>query len=159
LLARLFATTFKRGIIPENRYYTWSFGLVRGMETPFIGHGPAFDYSKGVQLRLIPHSIYMYLFDLTGLFGLSAFIFFMYRLMRMSAKSIAVSLKSSPLPQAFLKVLHVCLIMFLIDQIKVEYLRNNIYTYFVWLLFGLTAANYSIMQERAKAEQLSAPSP
>jgi hypothetical protein len=101
----------------------------------------------------------MYLFDLLGLFGLSAFIFFLYRLVKMSVGSIGASLVSSPFPQALMKVLHVCLVMFIIDQIKVEYLRNNIYTYFVWLLFGLMAATHNIIQKNAREEVLPAPSP
>jgi hypothetical protein len=159
LFARLFAMTFKSGIVPENRYAAWSLGLSKGLETPFVGHGPAWDYTKGVELRLIPHSIFMYLFDLLGLFGLSAFIFFLYRLVKMSVGSIGASLVSSPFPQALMKVLHVCLVMFIIDQIKVEYLRNNIYTYFVWLLFGLMAATHNIIQKNAREEVLPAPSP
>jgi hypothetical protein len=158
-LARLFASTFKRGIIPENRYDAWAWGISRGMETPFLGHGPAWDYTKGIELRYIPHSIFMYLFVLTGLFGLSAFIFFLYRLVKMSVGSIGASLVSSPFPQALMKVLHVCLVMFILDQIKVEYLRNNIYQYFAWLLFGLIAATHNIIQENAREQALPAPSP
>jgi hypothetical protein len=159
LFARLFATTFTSGVIPENRYGAWQFGIVRGLETPFIGHGPAWDYAKGLERRGIPHSIFMYLFDLTGLFGLSAFIFFLYRIVKMSIRSIGASLVSSPFPQAFMKVLHVCLVMLIIDQIKVEYLRNNIYTYFVWLLFGLIAATHNIIEQNAREQALPAPPP
>jgi O-antigen ligase len=157
--ARLFASTFKRGVIPENRYAIWSRGISMGLETPFLGHGPAWDYIRGVTIRLIPHNIFMYLFDLTGLFGLSAFIFFLYRLVKMSVGSIGASLASSPFPQALLKMLHVCLVMFILDQMKVEYLRNNIYTYFVWLLFGLIAATHSIIQQNAREQAFPAPSP
>jgi O-antigen ligase len=158
-LARLFASTFKSGIIPENRYAIWRRGIALGMETPFIGHGPAWDYTRGLQGRLIPHNIFLYLFDLLGLFGLSAFVFFLYRLAKMSVRSIGASLVSSPFPQALLKMLHVCLVMFILDQIKVEYLRNNIYTYFVWLLFGLIAAAYNIIQQNSREQVLPAPSP
>ncbi len=52
----------------------------------------------------------------------------------MSAASLRSSLVHAPFPEALLKVLHVCLIMFLVDQIKIEYLRNNIYIYFIWLI-------------------------
>jgi hypothetical protein len=156
--ARIFASTFKRGVIPENRYDIWVRGIKLGMETPFVGHGPAWDYSKGIVYRLIPHNIFMYVFDLTGLFGLAAFVFFLYRLLRMSVVSIGASLVSSPFPHALMKTLHVCLLMFVLDQLKVEYLRNNIYTYFIWLLFGLMAATYNIL-ERGASRGAPAPAP
>jgi hypothetical protein len=77
----------------------------------------------------------------------------------MSAASLRSSLVHAPFPEALLKVLHVCLIMFLVDQIKIEYLRNNIYIYFIWLMFGLMAATYQIMQKNARERNLSVPSP
>lgn len=159
LFERLVATTFKSGFIPENRYVTWKFGITQGLNHPFIGYGPAWNYAKGLEAKFLPHSIYLYLFNITGLFGLSAFLFFVYRLVRMSAASVRSSLVHSPFPEALLKVLHVCLIMFIVDQIKIEYLRNSIYIYFIWLMFGLMAATYKIMQKNARERSLSVPSP
>jgi hypothetical protein len=159
LFERLFATTFKSGVIPENRYATWKFGLAQGLKHRYIGWGPAWNYEKGLQVKFIPHSIYLYLFNITGVCGLSAYLFFVYRLVRMSAASVRSSLVHSPFPEALLKVLHVCLIMFILDQIKIEYLRNGIYVYFIWLMFGMMAATYKIMQKNARERSLSAPSP
>lgn len=158
-LARLFASTFKSGIIPENRYDAWRLGILKGLEAPFVGHGPAWDYTQGIEARFLPHSIFMYLFVLTGLFGLSAFIFFLYRLVKMSVWSIGASLVSSPFPQALMKMLHVCLVMFILDQIKVEYLRNNIYPYFIWLLFALIAATHNIIMKNERERITPVPSP
>jgi len=158
LFERLIATTFKSGIIPENRYEAWRLGLLQGMLHPFIGYGPAWDYAKGIEVKFIPHSIYLYLFNITGLCGLTSFLFFLYRLLKMSVKSIGVSLVSSPFPQALMKVLHVCLIMFIIDQIKIEYLRSHIYIYFVWLIFALIAATQNIILKNERERITPVPS-
>jgi len=49
------------------------------------------------------------------------------------------------------------LIIFLFDQIKIEYLRNSKYTYFIWFLFGLIVATHNIIikqrSEREAAER------
>jgi hypothetical protein len=45
-----------------------------------------------------------------------------------------------------MKILHVWLIMFMIDQMKIEYFRNEIYYYYVWLFFGLIAATSNIIR-------------
>jgi len=52
----------------------------------------------------------------------------------------------------FMKVMHVVLIIFIIDQIKIDYLRNEIYIYSVWLLFGLLVATKNIIA-RQQSEQ------
>jgi O-antigen ligase len=160
LFGRLFATTFKSGFIPENRYMTWTHGLAQGLERPILGHGAGWDFGYvGLQEHWIPHSIYLYLFNVTGLFGLLSFLFFLYRIVRMSTASIRASLVSSPFSHAFLKVLHVMLFMFVIDQIKIEYLRSNVYIYFIWLIFGLTAAAQRLALKDERGRLVAAPSP
>jgi O-antigen ligase len=131
------------------------------MEHIFVGHGPGLDFAweKGLNPYRLPHSIFLFLLTITGLSGLLAFLFFLYRLLKMSIMSMGASLVSSPFPQALMKVLHVCLIMFIVDEIKIEYLRSLTYIYFVWLLFGLIAATQNIIQQNAKGQMLSAPSP
>ena len=80
-----------------------------------------------------------------GLFGLGAFVFLLYRLLRDTLLGWHASLVESSFSEAFMKILHVCLIMFLVDQIKIEYIRNNIYVFFIWLFFGLTEFLQSLL--------------
>ena len=67
------------------------------------------------------------------------------------------SIISSPFPDAFSKVLHVTLVMFLFDQIKIEYLRNNIYIYYVWLFFALIPATRNVILKMEREQPTHAP--
>lgn len=157
LFDRLVRTTFERGVIPENRYIGWKQGIQRGMWHPFFGNGPALDWAKDVLVPVFPHSGYLFLLDMTGFFGLFAYLFLLYRLTRTSLMGFRSSLVSSPFPHAFMKVLHVWLVMFMLDQIKIEYLRNNIYLYYVWLFFALIPATRNIILKTERERAASAP--
>ena len=145
LFGRMLATTFEKGIVPENRMTAWGGAIARGFEHPLIGHGPGWDFSKGIDVGIWPHNAYLFYFNITGLFGLSAFIFLLFRLFRATLAGFHSSLMRSPFPEALMKVLHVSLIIFIIDQIKIDYLRNNIYMYFVWFFFGMIAATRNVI--------------
>jgi hypothetical protein len=157
LFDRLVTTTFKRGVIPANRYVGWSQGIQRGMWHPFFGNGPALDWSKGVSLPVYPHNGYLFLFDMTGFFGLFAYLFLLYRLTRTSLLGFKSSLINSPFPYAFMKVLHVWLFMFMFDQLKIDYLRNNIYIYYVWLFFALIPATRNVILKMEREEAAHVP--
>lgn len=159
LFDRLIGTTIKRGFIPDTRAIAWGQALETAMEHPIIGHGPGY-YSFILRIRqwLLPHSVYLFYLNITGIAGLSVFIFLVYRFIKASSLGIKSSLLYSPFPEAFMKVLHVCLVMFLLDQIKIEYLRNDIYVYFIWFFFGLIAATRNIILKRERGQLASAPS-
>jgi len=152
LFGRLVATTFERGFMPETRVVAWGGAFARGLEHPFIGHGPGWDFSKGIGVKYWPHNVYLFYFNITGLFGLSAFIFLLVRLFKATLSGCRSSLVRDPFPEAFMKVLHVLLVIFVIDQIKIEYLRNNIYMYFVWFFFGLIAATRNVIRSNLAAK-------
>lgn len=159
LLARLLSTTFERGVIPETRFGAWKSSIERIMRSPIIGHGPFWDVEKkGTDFLLFPHNLYLYILSTVGALGLGAFIFFMVRLVKSSMASLGASISRSSFSESFLKVLHVILIMFLFDQIKIEYLRNVTYLYFVWLFFGLIAATKNIVEAKKKEPEKPAPS-
>ncbi len=158
LFERLFATTFERGIIPSNRVGAWDGAIKRGMEHPFIGNGPGWDFAGGLHTGLWPHNVYLFYFNITGLFGLSVFLFILYRLGRASIPGIKSSLVNSPFAEAFMKVLHVCFVMFCIDQIKIEYIRNEKYVFFIWLFFGMIIATSNIIGKNRDEQALVASS-
>lgn len=150
LFKRVVSTTFEKGLVPKNRALAWGGAIERGMEHPFIGHGPGWDFTKGITIQLWPHNAYLYYFNITGLFGLAAFLFLLYRLFKTSFKARNVSLARSSFPLGFMKVMHVVLVIFIIDQIKIDYLRNEIYMYSIWLLFALIAATKNILAHNYK---------
>jgi O-antigen ligase len=157
LFGRLVATTFEKGILPENRVDSWGDALARGLEHPFIGHGPGWNFSTAVGRQFWPHNAYLFYFNITGLVGLATFIFLLVRLFKASLAGYHRSLLRSPFSEGFMKVLHVLLIMFIIDQIKIEFLRNNIYMYFVWIVFGLIAATRNIIRDEVRSRTGTGP--
>ncbi len=148
LFQRVVAMTFEKGIVPENRVGTWFPAISRGMESPLFGHGPGWDFRAGLTKGFWPHNLYLFYFNITGFLGLGAFLFFIWRIIRSSMAGVGASLASSPFPEALMKVLHVIVIIFLFDQLKIEYLRNSNYTYFIWFLFGLVIITHNVILTR-----------
>jgi hypothetical protein len=159
LFDRLVKTTFERGFIPGNRYIGWSQGLQRGMWHPFFGNGPALDWSKGVELPVYPHNGYLFLLDMTGFFGLFAYLLLLYRLTKTTLVDFKSSLITSSFTHGFMKILHIWLVMFMIDQLKIEYLRNNTYFYYVWLLFALIPATRNVILRIERERAVNGPQP
>ena len=157
LFDRLVKTSFESGIIPKNRHAGWTQGIERALWHPLLGNGPALDWSKGVSMPVYPHNGYLFILDMTGLLGLSAYLLLLYRLTKTSLITIRDSIVSAPLPQAFMKLLNVWLVMFMIDQIKIEYLRNNIYIYYVWLFFALIPATRNVILKMEREQPTHAP--
>jgi hypothetical protein len=158
LFERVMATTFERGLVPTNRVATWDGAIERGMNNPLFGQGAGWDFARGLTTGLWPHSLYLFYFNITGLFGLGAFLLLMYRLVKLSLAGVHTSLATSPFPEALMKILHVVLLIFLFDQIKIEYLRNSKYTYFIWFLFGLIVATHNVIMKQRR-EQVAVESP
>ncbi|MDZ7859560.1 MAG: O-antigen ligase family protein [Candidatus Krumholzibacteriota bacterium] len=158
LFDRVVKTTFQRGIIPTNRLGTWAPAIERGMKHPWFGQGPGWDFSTGFNVGFWPHNLYLFYFNSLGIFGLLAFLFLIYRLVKSTFSGIKASITRSPFPEAFMKILHVVIVIFLFDQIKIEYLRNSTYTFFIWSLFGIIVATYNIIQKNRKERENTAPS-
>ncbi|UCF05101.1 MAG: O-antigen ligase family protein [bacterium] len=152
MFQRLSQTTLERGVIPDTRILSWGYAVERAMEHPIIGHSPGWDFSKKLEREMYPHSGYLFILNITGFFGLLSFIYLLFRLVKTSMISIKESLIHSSFPAGLLKILHVSLTIFIIDQIKIEYLRNDIYGYFVLFFFGLIAATNVIIRKQ-KGEQ------
>lgn len=157
LIGRMAQTTFEAGIIPENRVSAWGGALARGMEHPIIGHGPGWDFTKGLESGLWPHNAYLFYFNITGIFGLLAFLFILWRLWRASSLTLGRSMMRASFPEALLMILNVSFVIFIVDQIKIDYPRNDYYMFFIWLFFGLIAATANIVAKNGKARPKPGP--
>ena len=155
LFERVINTTFEKGLVPTNRRGVWAEAIERGMKNPLFGQGAGWDFAKGFSKGDWPHCLYLFYFNITGLFGLATFIFFIFRIVRATVSGIRTSLATSPFPEALMKIMHVVIVIFLFDQIKIEYLRNSKYTYFIWFLFGLIIATHNIINKQ-KSERAAA---
>jgi hypothetical protein len=155
LFERVMATTFESGLVPSNRVATWEGAIERGMKNPLFGQGVGWDFARGLTTGMWPHSLYLFYFNITGLFGLGAFLLLIYRLVKSSLTGVHTSLTTSPFPEALMKILHVVLFIFLFDQIKIEYLRNAKYTYFIWFFFGLIIATHNIIIKQRRESEMA----
>jgi len=45
------------------------------------------------------------------------------------------------------------MVVFLVDEAKIEYLRNTVYQFQVWVMFGLIAAAARMLQESTAARR------
>lgn len=149
------AKTTLTGYVPETRARAWQDAWEFCKEHPLIGHGPFYPLRTVAGVRIYwPHSIYLYYIYITGWIGLSVFLFIMFRLYRSSLRYAARRLRDPRFSRSALLVMNTVLVIFLIDQIKLEYLRHEVYQFFVWSLFGLlvAAVNVARRQEDETAE-------
>lgn len=148
LLERLFGTTFV-GLVPDSRQTAWQDGWERFLEHPIIGHGPYYSPQTGTRTWYWPHNGYLYIANLVGIVGLSFYLWLVGRLLWIT-RPVVDTLRHPSYVKSFLIIGHAQMILFLIDQIKIDYLRNEIYQFEIWLMFaGITSA-FLIMQDEQK---------
>jgi O-antigen ligase len=139
------------GVVPENRLTTWTEGFERFLRHPIIGHGPHYEAMTGTRMWYWPHNGYLYVANLVGIVGLTFYLWLVGRLLWLS-RPIVDSLRATSYASAFLIVGHVQLVLFLIDQMKIDFLRNEVYSFEVWIMLaGVTAAWLIQRDEREQA--------
>jgi hypothetical protein len=153
LLARLEGTKFV-GWIPESRAQTWPDAWERLLMHPIIGHGPFYAYEINLRTFFWPHCLYLYIGNLVGLVGLGLFLWFLAVLWFIS-RPTTDRVDDPSYAQGFLLIANVQLITFMVDEIKIEFLRNPIYQFQPWILFGtIVAAHQILRRERAAGLRL-----
>ena len=60
----------------------------------------------------------------------------------------APHLSDGSYPRALMLTLSVMMVVFLVDQTKIDYLRNPIYQYYPWMIMGLIAATHRILRQQ-----------
>jgi hypothetical protein len=160
IIDRLMGTYFV-GFVPDTRG-GWAGIWERAMLHPWVGAGPHYDLGmsggltgKGLHTYLWPHNQYLYYVHTVGLLGASAFLFIALRLLYLSGRNKGRGLRGASYAKSLMVVLHVMFAAFLLDQYKIDYLRNPSYQYFPWLLMGLIAATYRIIKTEEAASRAS----
>ena len=138
VLERLFGTKIENGI-PDTRAGAWKMAAENIAAKPIIGHGPYYADRRGVEVQWWPHNVYLFYGYIVGLVGLAFFLWFLWELWRIT-RPRALSLGSGTYLQGGSLLARVLLFTFMIDQTKIDYLRNPRYSFFVWMLFGLLYA-------------------
>jgi len=121
--------------MPVDRAPIWKSAFERMMQHPIIGHGPVYNVTKGISFWFWPHNGYLYVGNLVGFVGLGCYLWLLFRLWQLSRPKV-VDLKDENYARAYMVVAHVQLVVFLVDQTKIDFLRNPIYPFQIWLLFA-----------------------
>jgi O-antigen ligase len=147
VLTRFEKTEFK-GLVPENRVGVWKGAWERILQKPIFGHGPYYSFhSEGVEKIYWPHNVYLIYWHMLGIIGLLAYLWILWALWR-ETRWHGDTLRDPSFTKASSLLLRAMLLLFIVDQIKIEYVRNPVYPYVVWLLFGLIVANGRIAAEQ-----------
>jgi O-antigen ligase len=143
LLGRLLGTEFY-GVVPDTRREAWAGGWERFLEHPILGHGPFYAKLVGTRTWNWPHNGYLYIANLVGIVGLAFFLWMIWKLW-VASKPRTDTLTDPSYTRSYLLVAHLQLLLFIINQIKIDFLRNPIYQFQVWLMFASITAAYMIL--------------
>jgi len=129
--------------MPVARAPIWKSAFERMMQHPIIGHGPVYDTAKGIDFWFWPHNGYLYVGNLVGFVGLGCYLWLLFRLWQLSLPKV-IDLRDANYARAYLLIGHVQLVVFLVDQAKIDFLRNPIYPFQIWLLFAFIVSAHRL---------------
>jgi O-antigen ligase len=149
LFARFGETQLVKGL-PDSRAAVWPQAFGRWLQHPIIGWGPYYESQVGLVTYFWPHNLYLYYANTVGVLGLVGFLWIVVRLWKATTPATD-DIGDPRYVEAYLLVARVQLALFLIDQLKIEYLRNLVYQFQIWVLFALWMAAHQI-RTRARTE-------
>src|SRR5258705_10804292 len=149
MLARLASTKVVQGWMPEDRAEPWHNAWGRAMAHPLIGSGPSYGELAGWKLWW-PHNIYLYYANIIGFPGLLCFLWLLVLCFRLTRPQVD-DLRHPDYARAYLIICHVQVAMFVINEFKIDYLRNNVYLFPVCLWFAVWIATWRVAQASAVA--------
>ena len=158
VLERLMGTELKGGVVPETRAGVWEQAINNILDHPVIGHGPYYPAERGLVTLYWPHSLYLFYAYIVGAVGLAFFLWILATLWK-ATRPRAASPGSGTWIEGATVIFRVMLLTFMVDQIKIEYLRNERYSYFVWMMFGLMMAIGNVARTEAAQRQASSEGP
>ncbi len=147
MLDRLLRTQVVHGWMPEDRAGTWENAWGRAMAHPVIGSGPSFAQMPGWEFWW-PHNVYLYYADIIGFPGLLFFLWLLFKFLKLT-RSPVKAITHPDYAQAYLLICRVQLVVFAINEFKIDYLRNNIYLFPVWAMFATWVATSAIASRPA----------
>jgi len=142
---RLGRTKVVHGVVPEAREGAWTNAWKRSLVHPLIGQGPYYDELPGYEFWW-PHNCYLFLANIVGFPGLGFFLLILAGFVRMLRPAVD-DLRHESYADAYLIVARTQLFMFILNEVKIEYLRNPIYQFQVWLMFASWTSAYLVSRE------------
>lgn len=156
---RLEATEIE-GVIPDTRANTWATVVPTIADKPLFGHGPRLrlqdDYAKrypGHEPMPYPHNLYLFLLHTVGFTGLIAYLWFFVWLIVRIGRAVKKS-SNDRFMHGMTKLGILMIVVILIDQLKVEFLRFELVDYWhyvfsifaIWLAFAdMQRTNHSMI--------------
>jgi len=130
LFSRLEETKIENGV-PDTRVAAWALAVKRIPEHPWLGHGPRLRLINESTRRIpgyiplgYPHNLVLYLLYSVGLAGMIVYaIFYIVLLQRLHTAGKALRRHVEGHQKLLGTVSTVILVLFLVDQIKISYLR------------------------------------
>ena len=159
LYSRLLSTEVKEGV-PDSRSVVWPLAWERILDAPVLGHGPRLRLIEEEIRRIpghifmpYPHNAYLFLLYTVGVAGWLAWVAFFFALFLRFGRA-----RNNSHPDPFVarlpKLSTLILVVFVIDQIKIEMFRFDLadYQQIVFVLFGglLAAAWVAMHPDQAK---------
>jgi len=153
-----FTNTQFEGMVPENRVMTWGPAFREALEKPFFGHGPYYDTGLGLTKRMWPHNGYLFYFFTLGMFGLMAFLWVIVRVFRESQTWRRREIRDTRLG-TFLGIAQIWLFVLLLEQMRTDHQRDDIYPFIVWMCFGVIVSGAAVARRKLAAQSAAVESP
>jgi hypothetical protein len=159
LFQRMAETQVVHGFVPAAREMPWLNAWKRSLVHPILGQGPYYGELPGYELWW-PHNIYLFVANLVGYPGLLFFLMILFGLWTM-LRPVVDDLRHASYADAFLIMGRAQFLMFALNEVKIDFLRNPVYTFQVWLMFSTWTAAYLVSREHGvrAAELTVAPVP
>jgi O-antigen ligase len=142
LFQRMGETRVVHGVVPEARAKPWLNAWERALVHPILGQGPYYDELPGYEFWW-PHNVYLFVANIVGFPGLMFFLMILFGLWAMM-RPVVDDLRHASYADAFLIVGRAQWLMFCLNEIKIDFLRNQNYTFQVWLMFSTWTAAYLV---------------
>jgi O-antigen ligase len=138
--------------MPDTRARVWNEAWVRIQESPWIGHGPY--YFTGVDERNVhsnyPHSLFLFLAHMIGIPGAIIFYGFLFAIIRRGYRAARAFATERSQFAYTVVILSSCMIIFLIDEMKISFLRYDQTQQFTWTMFALVLAASRVAMKRVE---------
>jgi len=133
------------GFVPEAREAPWSNAWERALVHPILGQGPYYGELPGHALWW-PHNAYLFVANIVGFPGLLFFLAFLVGLV-LILRPVVDDLRHPSYADAYLIIARAQLFMFMLNELKIDFLRNPVYTFQVWLMFATWTAAYLVSRD------------
>jgi O-antigen ligase len=145
LFLRMSETQVVHGFVPAAREVPWTNAWQRSLVHPILGQGPYYGELPGYAMWW-PHNVYLFVANIVGFPGLLFFLMILFGLFSMM-RPVVDDLRHASYADAALILCRAQWLMFCLNEIKIDFLRNPVYTFQVWLMFSAWTAAYLVSRD------------